>query len=450
MEDRTHTTTVPNSRTRTAHVPRQTALALAAALALLPALLLGSCEKVPEPYKDKIYDTRKVLLLYCAGYSNLSSAITGNVRDIINGTDFHSDDKNADAVLIFSRTYDHDGQPYVIYPHTDSLGNFLVDTLITFSANTLAASAKTLNYVLDFVRKNFPADEYGLVFSSHGTGYLPAGYYDSSSEYENSYTVSTSTSKTRRKKGAISDPDPVHGVNDPNPLTRSIGRDVYSDDEQYEINLEDFVEAIPMHLKYIVFDACLLGGVEVAYQLREKTDWLIASPTEILSMGMNYSTMVSYLMAHPEGDFSGFCESYYDMYNAMSGSWRSATVSLTDCTELEPLADLCSELFSKYREALDNIDHNDIQGYYTSSYHWFFDLGDIVEHLGCDDEELSKFNTLMDNCVVYKAATPSFLDSFDITHFSGLSMMLPNYAGDYLKNYYKTCLEWNNATSLVE
>ncbi len=443
-------------------------LVLETAVGVLALLGMWSCQKEPTGYKDTIYEDRKVMILYLAGHNSLSDDIQKNITSFLDGTDFHSNDADADAVLIFCHSEKDNAVPHLLYPHKDSHGDIVTDTLITFSSNTKSATAQTLSTVLTYIRDNFPADEYGLVFSSHGTGYLPAGYYTGSSNLESSYTTTTGANKIQKKNWTYLEPEPVPGIydwdpmvkspdtSDGGPTVKSAGQDYYSKDETYEIEIQDFADAIPMKLKYVVFDACLMGGIEVAYQLRDKVEWLIASPTEILSTGMDYATMASYLMARPEDDLEGFCESYYNLYIVQSGDYQSATISLTDCTQLEPLAQLCGELFSKYRDALDNISHNDIQQYYRYSYHWFFDIGDIVEHLGCTDEELERFNALMDVCVPYKAATESFMNSsmtstgFDITHFSGLSMILPNYAGEYLKNYYRNNLDWNDATGLVE
>lgn len=416
--------------------------------------MVVSCDKdsvasTNEPdYVDTIYDERKVMILYSAGHNTLSSYLQADIKELVAYSDLHSNDENADAILIFTHSYSNSACPCLIHPYFDEHGNTVMDTLVTYDSSTISASAQTLNTVLTYVKENFPADEYGLVFSSHGRGYLPAGYYDYASTYESSYSASSSTA-IQRAFGIHRDPEPVASPDYPEiPLVKGIGVDTYNGTE-YEMEIADFAEAIPMDLEYIVFDACLMGGIETAYQLRDKTRWLIASPTEILADGMDYTTMAAHLMAHPTGDFEAFCENYYNYYNSLSGSYQSASVSLTDCTQLDALATICASLFSTYRDAIDNMDYSDVQKYFTSSHHWFYDIGDIIEHLGCTDEELEAFNDAMDACICYKAATESFLGSFTITNFSGLSMMLPCYAGAYLKSFYTT-LDWNKATALVE
>jgi hypothetical protein len=59
----------------------------------------------------------------------------------------------------------------------------------------------------------------------------------------------------------------------------------------------------------------------------------------------------------------------------------------------------------------------------------------------------------LNECIIYKAATPSFL-GLQIDSYSGLSMYLPSVTKDDqgvagLNAFYKT-LAWNKATNLVE
>ncbi len=427
-------------------------LLLLAGLLMLLAGIAVSCDKESgSSYKDTIYGDRKVMILYSAGHNSLSSALLTDINELIAYSDLHTDDEDADALLIFTHSRSGDAIPYLIYPHLDKNGVAVIDTLVTYTTNTISASAQTLNTVLTYIKNNFPADEYGLVFSSHATGYLPAGYYGGYSSLENSYSASSASSSKYKAAGIHRPPTAVPATEYPeNSLVKSVGQDYYSSANTYEMDLQDFANAIPMDLEYMVFDACFMGGIEVAYELRDKTHWLIASPTEILSDGMDYTTMTSYLTARPEGDFEGFCENYFNIYDNQTGTYQSATISLTDCTKLEPLAQICSELFSKYRDALDAIDRDTIQRYWreTGYFDGFYDLADIVRSLGCTDSELAEFEAALASCITYKAATDNFI-SFAITSYSGLSMMLPNRAGDYLKNFY-TNLDWNKATSLVE
>ena len=55
------------------------------------------------------------------------------------------------------------------------------------------------------------------------------------------------------------------------------------------MELADFASALPLpnHRKwdFILFEGCYMGSVEVAYELKDKTEAIIASSTEIVSPG---------------------------------------------------------------------------------------------------------------------------------------------------------------------
>ena len=48
---------------------------------------------------------------------------------------------------------------------------------------------------------------------------------------------------------------------------------------------------------YILFDACLMSQVEVAYELRDTADYLILSPAEVMSAGFPYFKITKYLLS---------------------------------------------------------------------------------------------------------------------------------------------------------
>jgi hypothetical protein len=67
------------------------------------------------------------------------------------------------------------------------------------------------------------------------------------------------------------------------------------------MELADFANAIPYKLDFIIFDACFMGSVEVCYELKDKAEYIVASPTEILSPGFVYSSMMQHLFK-PKAD----------------------------------------------------------------------------------------------------------------------------------------------------
>lgn len=399
-------------------------------------------------------ETRNVLLMYAAGFNSLSSFLKSDISDLKSGW-LPRNHRSEDILLVYSHltsgSYKNATSPVLTRIYADNDGDVVTDTLVVYEKGTISSSDEQLETVLEYVKDKFPAKGYGMVFSSHATGYLPSGYYTNSSEFENSLYFSRSL---YAMPGAGKRPVPyVEPCYDPSlPMTKSIGQDVgYAGEDRvsYEMDLVDFANAIPMYMDYILFDACLMGGVEVAYQLKDVCRYVGFSQAEVLAEGFDYTTLTSHLLQSSVPQPVHVCEDYFDQYINETGISQSATISLVDCSMLGPLADVCSRIFMQYEDSLNSLRRHDVQRYYRYDYHWFYDLESIVLKCGVDGELLDEFYDAMKSCVLYKAATPNFMGAFDIEIACGLSMFLPSDGGQYLKQYYAS-LAWNHATGLVK
>ncbi len=386
----------------------------------LAVMLSSGCGK-PGPDIDWS-KSRKVLLLYSAGYNSLRNYLLDDINDLKNGWLPEEKDGN-EILLVYSHTtrrggaYNTPTSPYLIKIYRDKEGKAVCDTIMTYPEGTISSSAVQLNSVLKHVTSTFPAKSYGMIFSSHATGYLPSGYY-----------------------------------NNPEVVSRSIGQDQVGTSGNYtshEINLEDFAGAIPVKMDYILFDACLMGGVEVAYELRGKCGKVGFSQAEVLAEGLDYKTLSQHLLKESEPNPQAVCEDYFSQYDTQTGVYKSATVSFIDCDRMEGLASVCKGIFSNHREGLAAVDPAKVQKFYRYGKHWFYDLESIAIEAEASEGEMAALHSALDECVLYKAYTPVFLMDFKIDIFSGFSMYLPCDGGPELDKYYKS-LKWNQATGLVE
>ena len=434
-----------------------------------------------ENVRDYNEESRNVLLLYSAGYNSLSQFLADDIKELLSG-DLPGLGHMEDVLLIYSHfpsakgVYSVPTSPTLTRVYKDIENNVVKDTLVVYPEGVCSSMASQLNRVLTYVKDNYPAKTYGMVFSSHATGYLPTGYYSNPRDYV--YTPSAAVSSADASFGSadaagVPYVEPEH---DPMlPMVKSVGQDqvgTYGNYLSYEIEIEDFARALPMYmdyilfdaclmdirdfaaaipmkLDYILFDACLMGGVEVAYELAGRCGLVGFSQTEVLAEGFDYKSITSHLLYGGAPDPEAVCRDYFSQYDEQSGVYRSATISLVDCSGMEPLARVCAELFGKYSDAIAHLDPAYVQRYYRSDYHWFYDLFDIVSRAGADEEEIKALNSALDECIIYKASTPDFMGSFKIGVYSGLSMYLPCHGGTELDSYYRT-LKWNMATGLVE
>ena len=109
---------------------------------------------------------------------------------------------------------------------------------------------------------------------------------------------------------------------------------------------------------------------------------------------------------------------------------------------------IAPDLFEKYSENIAKVNHNDVQRFYRSGKHWFYDLESILVNAGINTTELGELHKALDGCVIYKAHTPKFMNDFEIHTFSGFSMYLPCQGSESLDAFYRT-LKWNQDTGLV-
>lgn len=411
-------------------------------------------QEAEREYND---DIRSVLLLYSAGFNSICSYLEEDVQDLMKGW-LPGPARKENVLLVYSHVlakrgnYSVDKAPTLTRLWSDSNGNIMCDTLMCYPENTRSATPEQLHSVLEYVKNEFPARSYGMIFSSHATGYLPSGYYTKPNAYV--YKKDDGLMYRNGNRSFCSQPVPyAEPFHDPSmPQVKSVGQDQvgpYGNYVSYEIEIEDFARALPMYMDYILFDACLMGGVEVAYELAGRCGKVGFSQTEVLAEGFDYKSISSHLLTGGVPDLQTVCSDFFNQYDIQVGIYRSATISLVDCSRLEPLADVCAELFSKYREDIASLKPAVVQRYYRYKYHWFYDLVDIVAKAGATQEELAALNEALRECVIYKAATPEFMGSFKISSHSGFSMYLPCDGGKELDKYYRT-LKWNIATGLVE
>ena len=418
--------------------------------------------EVQPSVRVPVSDYKNVFIVYSMGYNDLDNFLRDDINELLTSPLMTNP---RDVMLIFSHLANHyKGEYYSRWdePTKPTLtkicrnidGSIRRDTLKIWPDTRIGVDSQMVNEVLSYTKENFDAERYGILMSSHGSGWCPSGYLSNPSKFENNYSYSDDDPDETYRLQA--EPPLLYNLARPDEIpVKSMGAHNLSKYESIEMNIQDLAAAFPFKMDYIIFDACFMGAVEVAYELRNVTDILIASQTEILGDGMDYKTMASYIYPMGGPDLKGFSQRFFDYYNAQSGQFRSATISMIDCTQLEELASVCKDLFNNYRTNLQQLQNNrtSVQKYFRNSqsnHQWFYDLGDIINRCSLAPEDQARFNQTLEKTISYKAATPVFMSSFHITTHSGLSMYLPFTTGrDYLNNFYKS-LEWNKATGLIQ
>lgn len=422
---------------------------LSAATVALMALLVVSCEKErPNPQ-----ESRRALILYECGFNSLYSALRSDVNTELNLGYIPRRNDTDNVLLVYSKLasngYYNPVKSYLRRVSVNVFGDIISDTLKVFDESVTASSPETMREVLTTVKDLFPSKSYGMIFSSHGSGWLPATYYYSPSSYEKNHPL-TAVSGIKMM-GEEDIPSGNMGEDDPfSEMVRSIGNEKNASGDDFEMTINEFTEGIPYHLDYLLFDMCFSGGLEVAYALRNTADYLGFSPAEVLSDGMfDYTKLCSFLIASSEPDLEGLFKNSFNNYYSQEGQYQSSTVNLVNTSGLDNLASVCAGLFDKYRNEIDNAYSLDIQGYFRENRHYFYDIEDTFIKCGASEADLSSLRSAIDACVVYKNATPRFLNLFEIKAYSGFSVYLPCHGTALLNSLYKDEV-WNQATGLVK
>ena len=394
----------------------------------------------------------KVLIFYSAGYNSLVNYLKEDINDLRYG--YAPTLKEPSAFLVVSHLatkrdeYTVKTNPQLIRVYKDRKRGVVLDTLKSYDGHL--SDPQMMRSILTEIKRQFPSRHYGMVLSSHGSGWLPNFYYNSPRQFDRSY--SSDRKGVARRIRPQSFPYVERELLPGEPMTKSITITNIRYDSM-EMELTELKSAIPMHLDYLLLDACLMGCVEVAYELKDVCDQIGFSQTEILADGFDYKSLASHLLEKDEPDTRAVVDDYFQQYASKTDKTdRSATISLIDCTRLEPLASVCKTLFSKYGDAIAALNPSLVQQYYRYDKHWFYDLEDILVKAGITDDEHRSLTSALNQCTIYKAATPEFLKGyggFVINTFSGLSMYLPCNGSAFLNSEYEG-LAWNKATGLVD
>ena len=400
------------------------------------ALEFTSCEEsrgtLPEyPVREK------TLLVYMVANNDLSSNAIYNFQEMQNG---YVPTKEEGNIVVYYHIPKKN--PLLLNIFKDSNGEVKVDTAYRFPASN-SATKEALSSAMKVTATLFPANENGIIFWSHGTGWLPEGYYSNPSQFSSNALMKYNDAYSVTQESADLYADKIKMVRE---INSSADVKSFGSDSGIEMELSELKSALPYKVSYMIFDACLMGGIEVAYELKDSTDYIIFSPAEVMSTGFPYSKIMKHIFEGPT-NLEAVAKEYFDYYDALIGTDRSATVSLVKTSQLEELASVTKTIFDSNRDKIHNVNTSNIQRYFRGNKHWFYDLKDFVSRVA-NSEQMAQFNSSLNNAVIYKASTPYFID-ISIVNYSGLSTYVPVPTNNVLDSYYKA-LEWNKACGMIE
>lgn len=280
--------------------------------------------------------------------------------------------------------------PYLL--QIEKKGSHIVKSYSEFNSADVNEFGKVLQEIIVM----YPSEEYGLVLWSHGSNWMPA-----------------------------------------NSMLRSFGYKAGK-----EINIPDLANALPIKFDFILFDACMMGSIEVAYELKEKANCIIASSTEVLSDGFPYDEIVPEML-QPTVNLKSIAQRYFNYYNTQKDEdYRSATVTLINTNQLYDLAQETKKILDANQFDRMSFNRDSVQRLDTYDEQYVFDLLNFMDTAFPKVEKL-QLNSILNKTVLYKSSTPMFLSMYEIKNYCGLSCYIPLSTRNDLNTYYKK-LKWYN------
>lgn len=377
-------------------------------LGIFFTLLLGACHKSDpvNPVADR------TILVYLATDNTLDSYARKNIADLLEGMG----DSHGSVVIYMDSRYD---DPVLMAVQKQGK-RWVLDTLEKYAEED-SASPEVLRRVANRARELYPASSYGLILGSHGSGWIPNNVW-------------FSKQRVARQKAENA------------PMTRFFGEDMNRGEGLYGLsgmNVPDLVDALPEGYYFILFDACLMSNIEIAYALRHKAEYMLASPAEVLVDGFPYKKIMSLLWGD-EQDLKGVCKEFWNYYenHSSGGGWRSGTIALIRTEFLDALAKQAKDILNGQTEAIAAMSPEDVWRYPLIDYNQdvFFDLGAYVQKMA-SESQYNQFKALLDKAV-YRLATTRFNEiPIPTDKYSGLTTYIPLSRWASANQYYYN-LEW--------
>ena len=381
------------------------------ALALMLLFVGYSCSKNDAPLLPK----GRTILVYIALDNNLSNEMSAMHASLKEG--WAKVDADG-SLLLFA---DSRGQTKPVLIKLEKRGGEVVSDTLRWYENENSASPQLLRQVIADTKTVAPAKSYGMLLFSHASGWLPEG------AFKNPLTWGASA---------------INGS--------KIGLRSVFEDNGREMEFHDFVEAIPDGMfEFIASEMCFMSSVETAYALRNKTKYLLAAATEVLSPGFIpiYPNSLS-LLYKKKPNLEEFGQKFYRYFSELPDKFdrgvNSAAISLVKTSEMQALADFTRKVApSLTQDQIDVVQHFDRIPPRSSSFPYlFFDYRDYIAQVATD-AQLSELDKLLKKAVIFKASTPKMINIYIPKH-SGLSVYIPQQSLPRLNKAYEDT-EWYKA-----
>ena len=348
---------------------------LTSLLILLATLFIVSChEDVPAPYPIPQGLPDKTIFVYMP-WSAARNNSTGSLYD-----NFQQNIKDIEAAIEAEKGLGRNKLMVFIATSANSAvlmevkcapyGTCRRDTLQRYDQHNMPAytTANGLARIFNEVKAQAKAKQYALIVGCHGTGWL--------------FSEGKSRARTRYFGGT---------------------------DHYFQTNIPTLAAAIEqakMPMQFVMFDDCYMSNIEVAYEMRHATNYLIGCCSEIMAYGMPYKNIWKHLIQQ-KPNYQAVVNEFHKFYSIYQ--WPYGNIGVIDCSKVDEVVARMKTINAAAANKANLIDWEDIQRLDGYEKTIFFDMGDYVNKI-CTTPETQvlarDLHTALAQLVPYKSTTP--------------------------------------------
>lgn len=389
-------------------------------ITIISLSVIVSCKK---PVDNTPTTVKRSVLIYMAANNSLNRYAKNNLLSLRENYS-ESDYKNCNIIVYYHGVDNNINPKLMKVSNTDDF-----ETIKEYENHNSADSKIMVSIINDF-KTLFPAESYGCIFWSHGTGWLPKSFTGRA----------TKTSPFLYKQEQPEDEELIN-----HPFYQYIRKIDYPDTKAFGQNGSDWMEIEDMEdglrdneFDFIIFDACYMGSIEVAYALRKKTKWMLASPTEILGDGLQYATLAKNIFS--DDDYPTILKNIaVDFTNKYRGE---TTYAIYDLSKIDNFIANYKALMATIPDKIGTATSSNIQRFDRFSDHVIFDMVHYISTIS-KGTHTSRIQNMVDDLVVHKYAAARML-LIPITNYSGISTYIPFESYNAVTPSYKKLRWWNN------
>ena len=385
-----------------------------------------SSDKKEDLPKDR---NKRTVLVYMVGKTRdaVSGLLEKDFQELKEGYELLPNNKEFDLLVFIS----NDGRfqiPSLIKIEKNKLGEVVENVLEEYDPEVNATDSQFMENLMVKVFNRYKNDSYGLIMGSHADGWLPSP---------------------------------------------SISMRAFGDDNKRSINITELAKVlnsvtnrISKPLDYLLFDACLMQSVEVAYELRHATKYLIGSPAEIPGPGGPYHKMVASLFDTSANYSNKIVDSYFrhyeETYNehqyGSNENWTSGVaISSINTTYIEGYSNLVHKILVASLSDKEEVNLNNIRYYdcreTASTYKgksFYYDIQGVLSSIigESNQDSLDELVNVQREMVYYKhtnkvfsAYTTNSYSLIPMSNSHGISMYVPRSDYNKMTEYYHS-YEW--------